>query len=483
MRGTPMPAPRAGRRSTRLAAAVAVVMAALLLPPSVALATATTVTLSAVQSTIVAGGTASLTAAVSPGPGGGTVTFSSSTDILGTAPIDPETNTAAISRTLGPGSHSIIASFSGFGDLTGSVSAPIVVTVTLGTTGGFSTTTTVTLATPGAVEGELASLRATVSPAPDDGRVQFMEGNRLLGTAPIDTATGQSILPVSTLTAGTHQIVAIFNGSAAFAASASPTTPVFIGADTVVRATGVSVSHATIYPIVDGIGDVITIRGHTFERTSITVGIVNAAGKRVRAIGLGTRLGAYSTTWNGRTSSGTIVPDGRYTVVQTLTDLRGNRMVVSTPLTVSSKRLVRLTETQNRDGIDYDREGTEGFGLVIDRDSDKSVHVWGNQSPDWAFVSYTFTVPSARTYRSVRFEVVGEAQSGRTGALLALLDASGEQVAEVKTGTANGRYAVTAGSTAVNSRQVIATVTANGSDKGALRIFSVRLITTYEVFR
>ena len=43
------------------------------------------------------------------------------------------------------------------------------------------TTTSVTLGTPGAAEGELADLRAAVSPAPDDGRVQFMEGNRLLG--------------------------------------------------------------------------------------------------------------------------------------------------------------------------------------------------------------------------------------------------------------------------------------------------------------
>jgi len=250
-----------------------------------------------------------------------------------------------------------------------------------------------------------------------------------------------------------------------------------------VRATGVSVSHATLYPIVDGIGDFVTIRGRTDERTSITVGIMNAAGKRVRGIGLGTRLGAYSTTWNGRTSSGTIVPDGPYTVVQTLTDQRGNRMVVSSPLTVSSKRLVRLIDIQVRDGVDYDREGTEGFGLVIDRDSDKSVHVYGNQGADWAFVSYEFTLPSARTYRTVRFEVMGEAQAGRTGALLALLDTSGEQVAEVKTGTANARYAVTAGATAVNSRRVFATVTANGSDLGALRVFSVRLVTTYEVFR
>lgn len=483
-----MPAACGGRRPMRPIAAitfaVAVMLAALLLPAAVSAATSTSVTLSAVQPTIVAGGTATLDAAVNPAPGGGTVTFSSSLfGILGTGPIDPETGAAGISPTLAPGTHSIIASFSGFGDFTGSVSAPVVVTVTLGTTGGRSTTTTLAPATPGAAEGDLVDLRATVSPPPDDGRVQFMEGNRLLGTAPVDTATGQSVLPVSTLTAGTHQVVAIFNGSAAFAASASAPTPVFIALDLVVRAAGVSVSHATIYPIVDGIGDVITIRGQTFERTSITIAIVNSAGRRVRAIGLGTRLGAYSTTWNGRTSGGTIVPDGRYTVVQTLTDLRGNRLVVSTPLTVSSRRLVRLTHTQTRDGIEYDREGTEGFGLVIDREEDGSVHVWGNQSPDWAFISYTFTVPAATRYRTVRFEVVGEAQSGRTGAVLALLDASGEPVAQGQAGTANARYSVSAGSTAVNGRQVIATVTATGVDRGALRVFSVRLVTTYEVFR
>ncbi|MBM4407359.1 MAG: Ig-like domain repeat protein [Chloroflexi bacterium] len=222
MPGTPRPATRAGGRSTRLTSGVAVMMAALLFPSWVAAATATSVTLSAAQATIVAGDRASLTASINPGAGGGSVTFSSQSGVLGTAPVDPETNAAGISPTLAPGSHSIVASFTGFGDFTGSVSAPFVVTVTLGTTGGFSTSTSVALATPGAVEGDLATLRATVSPRPDDGRVQFIKGDRLLGTAPIDTATGQSVLAISTLAAGSHQIVAIFNGSTAFAASASP---------------------------------------------------------------------------------------------------------------------------------------------------------------------------------------------------------------------------------------------------------------------
>lgn len=484
MQLTPTPPSRVARRAARGALGIVFLAAAMLAPATAIAATATATTISAAQLTIVAGDTVAITAAVSPGPGGGTVTFTSSLfGVLGTAVVDPETNLAGISPTLAPGIHAITATFNGFGDFTPSTSAPVTVTATLGTSGGTPTSTSVSLATPGASEGQLTQIRATIAPIPDDGRVQFMEGNRLLGTAPIDLATGQAILSISTLAAGTHQIVAVYTGSGNFSGSASPSTPIFIGADVTVQASGVSVSHATIYPVTDGVGDSVTFRGRTFERTSITIAVVSSTGKRVRAFGLGTLMGPYSVAWNGRTSSGTIVPAGRYNVVQTLTDMRGNRLLVSTPLTVSLKQLFSMIDVQTRDGADFTREGTNGFGLVIPRESDDSVHVWGNASPDWAFVTYEFTVPSATKYRTVRFEVVGESQSGRSGALIAVLDASGEQVAEVKTGTANGRYAVTGGPTAVNARRVIATVTANGADKGALRVFSVRLVTTYQVFR
>ena len=130
-------------------------------------------------------------------------------------------------------------------------------------------------------------------------------------------------------------------------------------------ATGVSVSHATIYPVTDGIGDTVNIRGRTEERTSITIAIVNSAGKRVRSIGLGTGSAPYSTTWDGRTSSGTIVPAGRYTVMQTLVDLRQNRLVVSSPLVVSHKRLVDVSGEITRNALDFDNEGSEGFGLRL----------------------------------------------------------------------------------------------------------------------
>jgi hypothetical protein len=474
------------RRSRSLAAfaAATIALVALASPAVVAAALPTSTTLSAAQTTVIAGDAVSLTASVTPAPSGGAVTFiDSQFGFLGTAEVDTETNTAGITVTLAPGTHVISATFSGVGDFTGSTSAPVTIQATLGTTAGTPTSTTLTLATPGAAEGDLAELRATVAPIPDDGRVQFMEGNRLLGTAPIDATTGQALLPIATLSAGTHQVIAIFTGSAAFSGSASPPTAITIAADTIVRASGVSVSHATIYPVTDGVGDTINIRGRTEERTSITIAIINSAGKRVRSIGLGTKIGAYSTNWNGRTSSGTIVPAGRYTVMQTLVDLRRNRLVVSSPLVVSHKRLVNIEGEITRTGLDFTREGSEGFGFVFEKGSNDSVHVWGNVSPDWAFVSYTFRVPSSTRYTRIRFEVEGEAQAGRTGAMLALLDASGEPVVQRKTGTKLGTYAVQGGATAVNGRDVTATVTANGADDEALWVYNVKLLYTYQVFR
>ena len=87
------------------------------------------------------------------------------------------------------------------------------------------------------------------------------------------------------------------------------------------------------------------------------------------------------------------MPAGRYTVMQTLVDLRRNRLVVSSPLVVSHKRLVDVSGEITRNALDFDNEGSEGFGFVFEEASNDSVHVWGNVSPDWAFVSYTFRVP------------------------------------------------------------------------------------------
>jgi Ca2+-binding RTX toxin-like protein len=83
------------------------------------------------------------------------------------------------------------------------------------------TTTTLRTSTPAAVFGQTVSLTATVN-APagtPSGTVSFLDGNALLGIAPIDDA-GQAGLMVS-LGVGNHALAAVFGGSSDFAASAS----------------------------------------------------------------------------------------------------------------------------------------------------------------------------------------------------------------------------------------------------------------------
>ena len=92
------------RRSRTLGAfaAAAFVLAALALPPVVAAALPTSTTISAAQTTVVAGDALSLTASVSPAPGAGSVSFTSSQfGSLGTAEVDPETEHRRDQRDAG----------------------------------------------------------------------------------------------------------------------------------------------------------------------------------------------------------------------------------------------------------------------------------------------------------------------------------------------------------------------------------------------
>lgn len=99
----------------------------------------------------------------------------------------------------------------------GSTSSPI----------SFATTTTLSSSSPVAVIGQPVTLTATVTPASagagtPTGSVQFIaDGTTLLGTVPLNTATGQASLTTSSLAIGTHTIVAQFLANAPFQNSTS----------------------------------------------------------------------------------------------------------------------------------------------------------------------------------------------------------------------------------------------------------------------
>jgi hypothetical protein len=116
--------------------------------------------------------------------------------------------------TLAVGLHSIVATYAGDTTHFTSSSAPALIqTVLEGTSTGLTST-----ANPSAV-GQSVTFTATVSVSggggvTPDGTVTFMDGTTVLTTQAIN-AGGVAMYTTSALTAGVHQITAVYNGDAA----------------------------------------------------------------------------------------------------------------------------------------------------------------------------------------------------------------------------------------------------------------------------
>jgi Pro-kumamolisin, activation domain/Bacterial Ig-like domain (group 3) len=164
----------------------------------------------------------------------GTVTFTDTTTstILGTATVVPTVSfsgnvytyggTAALNTTgiTTTGANSISASYSGDSNYTPANSNAL--TVTVGT--GTATTTTVTSNSNPSALGGRPTFTATLTGGPTSGTVTFYDGTSVLGTGTVGsghTATFR-IAAATAFIAGTHNITAIYGGTATFAASTSP---------------------------------------------------------------------------------------------------------------------------------------------------------------------------------------------------------------------------------------------------------------------
>lgn len=150
----------------------------------------------------------------------GTVQFFDGATSLGSATLDG-TGTAALTlSTLTPGTHPIVATYSGDIDNATSASASLVETIAQ-----IPTTITVLSNTNPANAGATINLTANVamkSGSTADGAitglVTFSDGATTLGTVAVN-ASGQATLAVNSLSAGTHLLSANFTGNTNYAAS------------------------------------------------------------------------------------------------------------------------------------------------------------------------------------------------------------------------------------------------------------------------
>lgn len=88
-------------------------------------------------------------------------------------------------------------------------------------------TTTLTASPTSTQYGDPVTLNATVAPSSATGLVNFSEGNQLLGTATLNTSGGAT-LTLTTLSSGTHAIVATYLGDNNVGQSSSPEVSVTV---------------------------------------------------------------------------------------------------------------------------------------------------------------------------------------------------------------------------------------------------------------
>jgi hypothetical protein len=180
-------------------------------------ATTTAVTSSLNPAT--AGQLVTLTATVQAGSGlsvTGNVTFFDASTTLGTTALS--SNAAQFTTSsLGVGSHSITALYSGATDFATSTSSALAQTIN-----PITTTTAVSSSLNPALAEQAVTFTAAIQAGAGNsatGTVTFMDGSATLGTASVANNSAQ--LSVSTLAVGTHSITAVYSGNATFTGSSS----------------------------------------------------------------------------------------------------------------------------------------------------------------------------------------------------------------------------------------------------------------------
>ncbi|MGH3767326.1 MAG: Ig-like domain repeat protein [Pseudonocardiaceae bacterium] len=249
-----------------------------------------------------------LTATVTPATATGTVQFKDGSTNVG-APAAVTNGTASTASTLAVGSHQLTAVFTPSNAALYSPStSPAVPFVISGATATSTMLTTTSAATP-AVVGTTVTLTAMVTPAAAAGTVQFMDAATNFGAA-VAVATGTASQTTTTLTAGSHQLIAVFTPTTAtlYSASTSPAvTFVIAGATTtsntlamsptssVVENTPISMT-ATVTPTT-AVGTVQFRDGNTNVDGPVTV--TNGTAVRNGTLGVGThQLTAVFTPTN-----------------------------------------------------------------------------------------------------------------------------------------------------------------------------------------
>jgi hypothetical protein len=368
-------------------------------------------------------GDVTVTATVTPNPGGGSVRFDAPYPVPDTiVPLDGAGQAVLDLGTYGPTYISVGAEFLGT-EIYGTATTGLIVNV-------WGTTAVSLVANRStATVGELpVILTATVTSAsgPADQNVTFLDDVGgvvvVLGPVSVDPYYAKATFSSSALRVGVHSIRAHYEPGAAAGAFDSLSDPitVTVAADTAVHTT-FAPSLATFYPYKDLFRDMVALRGVLDERATVTMKIYSSTGSLKRTLSLGTKgPGAYAANWNGRTATGTAVAAGKYKVVASFKDARGNTRKFVAYTTVSWRRVVwkSVTVLKNADVGTYYVAGGGAIYYSPDYAHGRILDT-GDMIRDcvgcaWAGGKFVIAVAStALDYRSMYLEIRGHGFSDR----------------------------------------------------------------------
>lgn len=169
------------------------------------------VTLTSSADPSISGQSVTFYASISPGSATGTVQFLDGSSVLGSTALSSGLASLTAS-SLAAGTHAISAVYSGDGTFSGT-SASVSQIVRQPTATSLATDKTST------VYGQTVTFTATVSPSAVTGIVQFLDGTVTIGSAPL--SAGAAKLAITTLSAGSHSVTAVYSGDNIYATSTS----------------------------------------------------------------------------------------------------------------------------------------------------------------------------------------------------------------------------------------------------------------------
>lgn len=151
------------------------------------------------------------------------------------------------------------------------------------------------------------------------------------------------VFPVGSEASGWVKIWSCLDSTRTDCSTTGDQSPTWITVDRAAQLTSFTGTDRSVYPVRDRYRDRVGYRARSDERGQLLVEVFDASGRRTWSSSPVDAWSPYPVWFDGFSRSGAMLPEGRYTVRGRFTDVAGNTVAATKPLTVSAKRLVVKT--------------------------------------------------------------------------------------------------------------------------------------------